>query len=115
MNKIYIGLLAGLTFGVSANAYKSEIVEVSIKVDEGKQTFRLVCKPKMVRSELPANWVDSCNGIGEKLLELAVENGMKLNVVAKPFGKAGDLAQKTTAELPENVMPTEIISPEFGG
>ncbi len=115
MNKLYIGVLIGLTFGVSANSYKSDPVEVSIQVIEGEEAFHLVCKPKVPMLKLPANWVDSCNGIGKKLLELAVQNGVDVKIIDKVFGMAGDFAQQASNELPKNITPKEIISPKFGG
>ena len=65
--------------------------------------------------ELPKNWVGTCNDIGKKLMELAVESGVKVEPVDKAFGLAGDFAQKVSSNLPENVVPTKIISREFGG
>lgn len=115
MKKCFFGIIFVLSSSVFANPYKSEFVEVSIQVKQSKGTFKLVCQPKVTVGELPQNWVSSCNDIGKKLLELAVENGVKVAPVDKVFGMAGDFAQKASSELPENVVPTEIVSREFGG
>ncbi|MED7772723.1 hypothetical protein OP491_09500 [Aeromonas dhakensis] len=40
---------------------------------------------------------------------------MKVDPVEKAFGLAGDFVQKASSDLPENVIPTQIISREFGG
>ena len=115
MKKSYIGAIFLLSSSVLANPYKSEFVDVSIQVQEGKETFQLICQPKVTVGELPKNWVDVCNDIGKKLLELAVESGVTVEPVDNAFGLAGDLAQKVSSDLPENVVPTKIISREFGG
>ena len=115
MKKSYIGAIFLLSSSVLANPYKSEFVDVSIQVQEGKETFQLICQPKVTVGELPKNWVDVCNDIGKKLLELAVESGVTVEPVDKAFGLAGDLVQKVSSDLPENVVPTKIISREFGG
>ncbi|MBL0571005.1 hypothetical protein JD505_17295 [Aeromonas hydrophila] len=115
MKKLYIGTIFLLSSSVLANPYKSEFVDVSIQVQEGKETFQLICQPKVTIGELPGNWVDVCNDIGKKILELAVENGVKVEPVEKAFGLAGDFVQKASSDLPENVIPTKIISREFGG
>ncbi|NLR35228.1 hypothetical protein [Aeromonas hydrophila] len=115
MKKSYLGAMLLISSGALANPYKSELVEVSFQIQEGKDTFQLVCQPKLTMGELPKNWVDTCNEIGKKLLELAVESGMKVDPVDNAFGLAGELAQKMSHDLPENVFPTQIISREFGG
>lgn len=115
MKKSYIGAIFLLSSSVLSNPYKSEFVDVSIQVQEGKETFQLICQPKVTMGELPKNWVDVCNDIGKKLLELAVESGVKVEPVEKAFGLAGDFVQKAASDLPENVVPTKIISREFGG
>ncbi|MGU5717582.1 hypothetical protein [Aeromonas taiwanensis] len=115
MKKSYLGAMFLISSSVLANPYKSELVEVSFQIQEGKNTFQLVCQPKLTMGELPKNWVDTCNEIGKKLLELAVESGVKVEPVDKAFGLAGDLAQKVSGDLSENVVPTKIISREFGG
>lgn len=115
MKKLFFGAIFVFSSSVLANQYKSEFVEVSIQVQEGKETFKLVCQPKVPAGQLPQNWVSSCNDIGKKLLVLAVDNGMKIELVDKVFGMAGDLAQKVSSDLPENVVPKQIISREFGG
>jgi hypothetical protein len=115
VRKLFFGVIFVLSSSVLANPYKSEFVEVSIQVQEGKETFKLVCQPKVPVGKLPQNWVSSCNEIGKKLLALAVDNGMKVELVDKVFGMAGDLAQKASSDLPENITPTKIISREFGG
>ncbi|MDM5137379.1 hypothetical protein [Aeromonas salmonicida] len=115
MKKSYIGAIFLLSASVLANPYKSEFVDVSIQVQEGKETFQLICQPKVTIGELPKNWVDVCNDIGKKLLELAVESGVTVGPVDKAFGLAGDLVQKVSSDLPENIVPTQIISREFGG
>lgn len=38
-------------------------------------------------------------------MALAVDNGMKIELVDKVFGMAGGLAQKVSSDLPENVVP----------
>jgi hypothetical protein len=115
MIKSYVGAIFLLSSSVLANPYKSEFVDVSIQVQEGKETLQLTCQPKLTMGELPKNWVDACNDIGKKILELAVESGVKVEPVDKVFGLAGDLVQKVSSDLPENVVPTQIISREFGG
>lgn len=115
MKKLYIGTIFLFSSIALANSYKSEFVDVSIQVQEGKEIFQLTCQPKLTMGELPKNWVDVCNDIGKKILELAVESGMKVEPVDKVFGLAGDLVQKVSSDLPENVVPTQIISREFGG
>lgn len=115
MKKSYLGAMFLISSGVLANPYKSELVEVSFQIQEGKNTFQLVCQPKLTMGELPKNWVDTCNEIGKKLLELAVESGMKVVPIDNAFGLAGELAQKMSSDLPDNVVPTQIISREFGG
>ncbi|WP_131245248.1 hypothetical protein [Aeromonas bestiarum] len=115
MIKSYVGAIFLLSSSVLANPYESEFVDVSIQVQEGKEIFQLTCQPKLTMGELPKNWVDVCNDIGKKILELAVESGMKVEPVDKVFGLAGDLVQKVSSDLPENVVPTQIISREFGG
>ena len=114
MKKLIFGALFLLSSSVLANTYKSEFVEVSIQVQEGKETFKLGCQPKVPAGELPQNWVSACNDIGKEFLELAVENGVKVEVVDKVFGMAGDFAQKASSELPENIVPIKIISQGFG-
>jgi len=115
MKKSSIGAMFLLSSSVLANPYKSEFVDVSIQVQEGKETFQLICQPKVTMGKLPRNWVDVCNDIGKKILELAIESGVKVEPVDKVFGLAGDFVQKTSSDLPENVVPTKIISREFGG
>ena len=115
MKKLFVGAVFILSSSVLANPYKSEFVDVSIQTQEGKETFKLVCQPKVTVGKLPQNWVSSCNDVGKKLLELAVENGVKVDPVDKVFGMAGDFAQKASSDLPENIVPTEIVSREFGG
>ena len=115
MKILFIGAMFLLSSSVLANPYKSEFVDVSFQIQEGKKTFQLVCQPNLTMGELPKNWVDSCNDIGKKLLELAVESGIKVDPVDNAFGLAGELAQKMSSDLPENVVPTQIISREFGG
>ena len=115
MKKSSIGAVFLLSSSALANPYKSEFVDVSFQIQEGKETFQLVCQPKLTMGELPKNWVDACNEIGKRLLELAVESGMKVEPVDKAFGLAGDFVQKASRDLPENVIPTKIISREFGG
>ncbi|CAJ1775871.1 hypothetical protein OPFLODJI_00676 [Aeromonas hydrophila] len=115
MKKLYIGTIFLLSSIVLANPYKSEFVDVSIQVQEGKETFQLICQPKVTMGDLPGNWVDVCNDIGKNILELAVESGVKVEPVDKVFGLAGDFVQKASSDLPENVVPTRIISREFGG
>ncbi|WP_299790872.1 hypothetical protein [uncultured Shewanella sp.] len=115
MKKFFISAILVLSSSVSANAYKSEFVDVSIQIQEGKESFRLVCQPKVPVGELPKNWVSSCNDIGKKLLELAVDKGMKVALIDKVFGMAGDFAQKASSELPKNIVPKQIVSREFGG
>ena len=115
MKILFIGAVFLLSSSVLANPYKSEFVDVSIQVQEGKETFQLICQPKVTVGELPKNWVDVCNDIGKKLLELAVESGVTVEPVDNAFGLAGDLVQKVSSDLPENVVPTKIISREFGG
>ena len=115
MKILFIGAVFLLSSSVLANPYKSEFVDVSFQIQEGKKTFQLVCHPKLTMGELPKNWVDACNDIGKKLLELAVESGMKVDPVDNAFGLAGELAQKMSSDLPENVVPTQIFSREFGG
>ena len=114
MKKSFLGVLIGFSFVASANPYKSDVVDVSIQLVDGTDAFHLVCKPKLSVSKLPENWVSSCNSIGKKLLELAVENGVKVKITDKVFGMAGDFAQQASVELPDNVIPQEIISPQFG-
>jgi len=100
---------------VIANQYQNEFVEVSVQLQEGKETFKLVCQPKVPTGQLPQNWVSYCNDFGKKILELAVEDGMKIELVDKVFGMAGDFAQKESNDLPENIVLKKIISKEFGG
>jgi len=107
MKILFIGAVFLLSSSVLANPYKSEFVDVSFQIQEGKKTFQLVCQPNLTMGELP--------NIGKKLLELAVESGMKVDPVDNAFGLAGELAQKMSSDLPENVVPTQIISREFGG
>ena len=115
MKILFIGAVFLLSSSALANPYKSEFVEVAFQIQEGKNTFQLVCQPKLTMGELPKNWVDACNDIGKKFLELAVESGMKVDPVDNAFGLAGELAQKMSSDLPDNVVPTQIISREFGG
>jgi len=115
VKKLFIGAILVLSSSVSANPYKSEFVDVSIQIQEGKESFKLVCQPKVPVGELPINWVSSCNDIGKKLLELAADKGMKVVLVDKVFGMAGDFAQKASSELPKNIVPKQIVSREFGG
>ena len=115
MKKLFVGAIILLSSSAFANPYKSEYVDVSIQTQEGKETFKLVCQPKLPVGELPSNWVNSCNEVGKKLLELAADNGMKVALVDNVFGMAGDFAQKNSSELPDNIIPTEIVSREFGG
>lgn len=114
MKKIFVGAIILLSSSVFANPYKSGFVDVSIQTQEGKETFKLVCQPKITVGKLPKNWVSSCNDIGKKLLELAVENGVKVDPVDKVFGMAGDFAQKASSDLPEDIVPAAIVSREFG-
>jgi len=113
MKKLIVILCIGLSLSVSANQYKDEFVEVSIQPDIQNNSFQLKCTPKVVVSELPKNWVATCNNIGKKLLSLAVENGMKVEIVDKPFGMAGDFPTAASNKLPENIKPKAIISPKF--
>lgn len=115
MKKLVFGAIFVLSSSVLANPYKSEFVEVSIQVQEGKDTFQLVCQPKVPAGKLPQNWVSVCNDIGGKLLALAVEKGVKVELVDKVFGMAGDWAQKASNDLPQNLIPPQIVSQEFGG
>lgn len=115
MKKSFVGAMFVLSSSVMANPYKSEIVDVSIQAQEGKESFKLVCKPKVPVGELPKNWVSTCNEIGKELLQLAAEQGMEIKIVDKVFGMAGDFAQKASKELTENIVPQEIVSREFGG
>jgi len=71
MKILFIGAVFLLSSSVLANPYKSEFVDVSFQIQEGKKTFQLVCQPNLTMGELPRNWVDACNDIGKKLLELA--------------------------------------------
>jgi hypothetical protein len=111
----FFGVLFVLSSSVLANPYKSELVNVVIQTQEGKESFKLVCQPKVPVGELPKNWISSCNDIGKKILELAADSGMKVALIDKVFGIAGDFAQKASSELPENIVPKEIVSREFGG
>ena len=115
MKKSSIGAVFLLSSSALANPYKSEFVDVAFQIQEGKNTFQLVCQPKLTMGELPKNWVDTCNQIGKKFLELAVESGIKVDPIDNAFGLAGEIAQKMSSDLPENVVPTQIISREFGG
>ncbi|MEG0007844.1 MAG: hypothetical protein RR721_17495 [Aeromonas sp.] len=115
MKKSFIGAICLLSSSVLANPYKSELVDVSIQIGEGKKSFKLVCQPKLTMGALPKNWVSTCNDIGKKLMELAAKSGVQVEPVDKAFGLAGDLAQEVSNNLPENVVPTKIISRELGG
>lgn len=114
VKKLFISVILLASVTTLANPYKSDFVEVSIEIQEGRSTFKLICQPKLSVGELPKNWVNYCNGIGKKLLELAVDKGMEVVVVDKVFGIAGDFVEKASEELPKNVVPQAIISREFG-
>lgn len=115
MKKILFGSIFLLSSSVLADPYKSEFVEVSIQVQEGEETFKLVCKPKVPVGQLPEKWVSSCNDIGKNILALAIENGVEVELVDKVFGMAGDSVQEVSSDLPDNIVPKKIISREFGG
>ncbi|MCL1147989.1 hypothetical protein AB4298_11790 [Shewanella sp. 10N.261.52.F9] len=110
-------IAATLIFSAStlANPFKSEVVEVSILANDETRTFKLVCQPTVPVGELPKDWVNTCNDIGKKILELAVDKGVKVPNIDKAFGMAGEFSQNATAALPENFIPEKIISREFGG
>jgi|GEM_PF-4561802 len=113
MKKSLLLLLLVLPFAAHANPFQSDVVQISIEMDEDPAAFRLACEPKLPVSELPARWVDLCNDMGRQLLELAIDSGMELTVPDRPFGMAGDFAQEASEQLPRHVTPTRILSPLF--
>ncbi|MDN3384052.1 hypothetical protein QL995_15525 [Pseudoalteromonas sp. APC 3358] len=53
MKKIFVGAIILVSSSVFANPYKSGFVDVSIQTQEGKETFKLVCQPKITVGKLP--------------------------------------------------------------
>ncbi|MFM5799539.1 hypothetical protein ACET6E_12480 [Aeromonas caviae] len=110
MKKSSIGAVFLLSSSALANPYKSEFVDVAFQIQEGKNTFQLVCQPKLTMGELPKNWVDTCNEIGKKFLELAVESGIKVDPIDNAFGLAGELAQKCRVTCQRMLSPHKLLA-----